>query len=221
MNSKILTLLLCFILNLAWGGDTIVSFHRSKITLPQGYIELTKDQSSSFQSSTQFNHKIMSVYAKIDLDLGAQTIVLYYDTIRGIKNLKFDKILQLKLETIEESGIVFSNIKIDTFNHYVFGKTVLNGDTSLFVFSVDLNGIMGIQFNNSIGISNSDIAIFENIIQSIKHDSPYQFIPEENPRAKEAKKNMEDSGVKLTIGLIIMILVWLGRKYLVKKKQEE
>lgn len=46
---------------------------------------------------------------------------------------------------------------------------------------------------------------------------------EYNPHKKEereAKKQMEDSGMMLAIAGVILVLVWLGRKYLVNSKKD-
>ena len=67
-------------------------------------------------------------------------------------------------------------------------------------------------------ISSKDKENFENLITSIKHGSPYLYLPEENQKAKEAKKEMEHSGLLMTVALLVMMLIWLIRKYVIKNE---
>jgi len=209
--------LFCLFFNFAWGGDTIVSFHGSKIKLPQGFNELSEDQLTIFKA-TIFNRQIMTVYEKKNDKYGLQRIIVYYDSLTGTKNLTFEKIVEIKLEVIKEDGITFDELKIDESNHCVYGRTIVQGDTSIFGFTVDGYGIMGIQFDNSDGITGNDKLDFEKLITSIKHSSDYTHIPEENPKAKKAKKEMERYGLTMTIAFIAMIIIWLIRKYAIKVK---
>ncbi|NRA11172.1 MAG: hypothetical protein HRT57_04360 [Crocinitomicaceae bacterium] len=100
------------------------------------------------------------------------------------KNLTFDKIVELKFKVIKGNGIEFKVAKIDKTLHCVFGETNVLGTTSPFGFSVDELGIMGIQFDNSNGINPTDKKLFETLIKSIKHSSPYHYVPEENAEVK-------------------------------------
>lgn len=215
MNNTLVILFFCLFFNLAWGGDSIVSFHESKIILPQGFKELSEDQLTTFKA-TIFDRQIMTVYE--NKNDGLQRIIVYYDSLSGTKNLTFKKIVEIKLEVIKESGISFEDVKIDESNHCVYGKTSILGDTSIFGFSIDEFGIMGIQFDNSNGLFSKDYENFEKMITTIKHGFPYQYFPKENPKAKEAKKEMEHSGLLMTIAFVAMIMIWLIRKYAIKNK---
>lgn len=214
MNTKFLIILFCLFFNLAWGGDSITLFHNSKIKLPQGFKELSEDNLRIFKE-TIFTREIMTVYEKKNSNNGIQRIIIYYDSLKGTKNLLFDKIVELKLEVIKEDGIDFDDVTIDKKKHCVYGKSILHGETSIFGFSVDYNGMMGIQFANSNGINSKDKEDFKNLITSIKHVSPYQYEPEENQETKDAKKEMEQSGLLMTIAFVAMIVIWLIRKYII------
>ncbi len=200
---------------MAWGGDSIISFHGSKIVLPQGFRELSEEQLTTFKA-TIFDRQIMTVYE--NKNDGLQRIIVYYDTLSGTKNLTFKKIVEIKLEVIKESGISFGDFKIDESKHCVYGKAIILGDTSIFGFSVDEFGIMGIQFDNSNGLVSKDYENFEKLITTIKHGSNYKYFPEENSKAKEAKKEMEHSGLLMTIAFVAMTIIWLIRKYAIKNK---
>ena len=210
-------ILFCLCYNLVLGGDTLVYFHGSRIKLPQGFKEFSEDQLTIFKS-TIFDRKLMKVYDKTEDKTGLQRIIIYYDSLSGTKNLTFEKIVDIKLEVIKENGIIFEDVKIDESNHCVYGRTIILGDTSIFGFTIDEFGIMGIQFDNSKGISSNDKEKIESLITSIKHGSPYQYLPEKKLKAKEAKKEMEHSGLLMTVALIVMVLIWLIRKYAIKNK---
>lgn len=215
MNYKLIIIFFCFFTNVTWSSDSIVSFHGNIIKLPHGFKEISTDQLSIFKT-TIFNRQLMSVYEKSDDVDGLQRIIVYYDSLSGTKNFTFEKNVEIKLEVINESGINFDNVIIDEQNNCVYGRTITQGDTSLFGFTLDGFGIMGIQFDNSQGINNKDKENFKNLITTIKHISPYQYIPEENPKVKESKKEMESSGLLMTIALVVMILIWVIRKYAVR-----
>jgi len=217
VNNKLLILLFCLFFNFAWSGDTLVSFHGSKITLPQGFKELSKDQLTTLKTNL-IDRQIMTVYEKQNDLNGLQRILIYYDSLTGTKNLKFEKIVALKREVIQESGLIFNHVKIDPVNHCAYGKTIVQGDTSIFGFSVDGNGMMGIQYDNSNGITLNDEKKFKHIVTSIRHDSPYEYLPEENPRVKEAREKMEHHGQLMTIAIVAMILIWGVKKYAIKNK---
>ncbi|PHR46699.1 MAG: hypothetical protein COA32_09455 [Fluviicola sp.] len=199
------------------GSDTLVAFHGSKIKLPQGFIEFSEEQLTTFKS-TIFDRQLMAAYEKKDDRTGLKRIIIYYDSLSGTKNLTFEKIVEIKLEVTKESGITFEDIKIDESNHCVYGRTIILRDTSIFGFTIDEFGIMGIQFDNSNGISIKDKENFENLITSIKHGSPYLYLPEENQKVEEVKKEMEHSGLLMTVALVAMILIWLIRKYAIRNK---
>lgn len=217
MNSRILIILFCFLFNSAWGsGDTLISFHKSSIKLPKGFKEFSKEELESFRA-TVFNRRIMTVYEKNDEATGLQRIIFYYDSLEGTKELRFNEILRIKLEVIKENGIVFTKTKTDETNHYAFGTAIVFGDTSIFGFSVDGFGIMGIQFDDSRGVDEVGKKEFEKIMKSVKHHSPYHYVPVENPRADKAKKEMNESGTLLVVAFFGMVSIWLIRRFLVKK----
>lgn len=216
MNSRMLIVLFCFLFSSAWGGDTLVSFHESTLKLPKGFKEFSKDQLESFRAAV-FNRRIMTVYEKNDEETGLQRIIIYYDSLEGTKQLRFHDIRKIKLEVIQESGIVFNKIKTDETNHHVFGTTIALGDTSLFGFAVDGFGMLGLQFDGSKGINETDKKAFEKIMKSIRHHVPYQYTPEKNSTAEKAKGEMKQSGMLLVIAFFAMISIWLVRRFLVKK----
>lgn len=215
MKNLLTIFIFCLFFNLALGEDSSVNFHQSKIILPQGFKELSEAQLTIFKE-TIFDREIMSVYE--NKNNGLQRIILYYDSLPGNKNLTFKKIIEIKLEVLKEGGISFENMKIDESNHCAYGKIAILGDTSIFGFSIDEFGIMGIQMDNSNGLSSKDFEKFEHLIKTIKHRSPYRYSPELNPKAKEAKKEMEHSGLLMTIAFIAMIMIGLIRKYAIKNK---
>lgn len=215
MNYKLIIIFFCLCTNLTWSSDSIVSFLGNRIKLPQGFKEFSVDQLSLYKT-TIFNRQLMSVYEKRVEVGGLQMIIVYYDSLPGTKNLTFKKNIEIKLEVIKESGINFNNVIIDEQNHCVYGQTITQGDTSLFGFTLDEFGIMGIQFDNSQGINSKDKESFKNLITTIKHISPYQYIPEENPKVKVAKKEMESKGLLMTIALFVMISIWVIRKYVIR-----
>jgi hypothetical protein len=217
MNNKLIILLFCLCYNLAWGSDTLVFFHGSKINLPQGFKEYSNNQLTTFKS-TIFDRELMTVFEKKEDKTRLQRFIVYYDSLPGLNKLMFEKIVELKLEVLKESGITFEDVKIDESKHCVYGRSIIHGDTSIFGFTIDEFGIMGIQFDNSNGISSKDKEDFNQLIKSIHHSSPYQYLPEENPKAKAAKKEMEHYGLTLTIAFVVMILIWLIRKYAIKNK---
>ncbi|MNU74230.1 hypothetical protein D3C71_637270 [compost metagenome] len=217
MNSRVLIILFCFLFSSAWGSDdTIISFHKSSIKLPKGFKEFSKDELASFRA-TVFNRRIMTVYEKDDETAGLQRIIFYYDSLEGTKQLRFNEILRIKLEVIKESGIIFNKTKTDEAKHYAFGTAIVAGDTSIFGFSVDGFGIMGIQFDDSKGINEAGKKEFDKIMNSVKHYASYQYVPEKNPKAEEAKKEMGESGILLVVAFFGMISIWLVRRFLVKK----
>lgn len=213
VKNNILFLLLCLFFNSVWGGDKI-TFHGSKIEIPDGYTQFSTEQLMVFRS-TIFDREIMTVYEKTGKLSDLCRILFYYDSLSETKNLTFEKLVELKLEVIKESGIIFNDIVIDRDNHYAWGKSIILGDTSLFGFSIDENGIMGVQFNTSSNISNEDLKMFQKILKSITHQMPHQYIPEENIEVKKAKKEMKHSGMLMAISFVVMVLVWIIRKYLI------
>jgi len=218
LKPKTLLLLLACILNhFAWGSDTPVSFHGSKLRIPSGFHELSKDQLSLFKSAV-FDRAIMTVYEKSDAFSGLQRIIVFYDSLTGTKNLTFEKIAEIKREVLEEDGTTLNGFRMNALKHCAFGKIILQGDTSLFGFSVDEFGIMSIQYDNSTGIRNSDMKIFERLLTAIKHRSPYKYAPEESAEVREAKEEMEYHGMNITLALVLMVCIWLIRKYALKKK---
>lgn len=218
MKSTILFLLFYLHFSFAWSEDTLVSFHGSTIALPQGFRELPKDQLANFKA-TLFNRKLMTVYERVETR-GKQRIIIYYDPLSGTSELNFKTITDLKLSVIKESGISFIDLVKDSINHCVYGKTIFLEDTSLFGFSIDANGMLGVQFNNPSGINNKDQKVFERLLTTIQHTHPYHYKPVETPKAKAAKQEIDRSGMLIVLGLLAMAGIGLIRKYVLKRNQD-
>lgn len=217
MKINAIILFFCLSFQLVWAGQAPSSFHNSKINIPSGFKMLT-DEAFSIFKATIFDRKLMQVYEQKSSTNGLQRIIIYYDSLSEINTLSFENIVKLKLEVTNEQGINFNEVKTDNLNHCVFGRSIIKGDTSLFGFSIDNNGIMGLQYDNSNGISSKDKQLFSQLIRSIKHASPYHFQFKENSETQKAKKDMEYSGIGVTIGLIAMLVIGLLRKYIAKNK---
>ncbi len=215
MNNKFVLLFFCLFFKLAWGGDTIVTFHGDKITLSEGYIPFSDEQLMQFKA-TIFDRQLMNVYERKMENNGIQRIIVYYDSLSGMKNLTFKEFVKLKLEITKEEGVLFDDVKIDKKNHCLFGRAIVKGDTSILGFSIDGFGIMGIQMDNSKGISFEDKENFERMITSIQHRSGYEYLQKENPKANEAKKQMSNNGLYMTIALLAMVTIWVIRKFVFK-----
>lgn len=205
-------LFFCLLSSSAYTQDNSIMFHGSKIEIPEGFSELSAKELAAFKTKI-FNRPIMKVYEKRNDPSDLERIIIYFDSLQGTKNLKFEQLVKIKLGVIKESNIVFNEVKVDPINHYVSGKSIVTGDTSMFGFSVDEYGIMGFQFDKSTGINESTKEQFENILKSTKHKSPYKYIPREIPEAEDAKKDEEISGWFMALGFAAMVLVWFVRKY--------
>ena len=54
-------------------------------------------------------------------------------------------------------------------------------------------------------------------IRSIHHQFPYSYKNTPSPELKQRKKEMEESEKMVTIAIVLMIVVWVIRKFIMKK----
>ncbi|MDF3028239.1 MAG: hypothetical protein K0S23_2546 [Fluviicola sp.] len=52
----------------------------------------------------------------------------------------------------------------------------------------------------------------------MKDTTTYKTEVQQISREKEAKKEMKESGLVMTIAFVVMVFIWLIRKYLVKSQ---
>lgn len=213
MKLTLIILLLVFYVNNGFSQKQEIKIYNSKFKIPEYLKELSPSQMELFKSRFAIRKQI-HVFASSENNKIDKSLIIYYDTLSNNTQMKFDEIVKLKLEITQESNLNFFDIQIDSLNYFVFGNLINKGDTSIYGFSINQFGMLSFQYDAIDGINSKAIKVFENIMKSVKQNNPYFF--KANSNIAKRKKEMEDSGLFVTIGLIAMIGIWFIRKYLIK-----
>lgn len=192
-----------------------VQFHHSKFQLPIEFEQLSTEEVNLFKQLLS-NRKNLTVFNKVSSD-DDLLLIIFYDSLLDISHFTFEKTMQLKRNVLLEEGIKINSWILDTVNQTVITSISRKNEHALIGYKIDQFGIQTFQLSsNTNEIKTKELELLSEILNSVTFKHPFIF--QKRKELLEAKKQMESSGLMLTISGILAAIVW-GIRRLIKKTQ--